>query len=142
DRDARPLRFLVAWSRRRLLLPNGSPNLVGDHLVRRKKREREVVVLAQAGVVEDARRIIATLFPAFDGVVVAFSADRQDPFVPCWRRRESGLSFDLRNRGHHLGHHQRGEECGKPRVHRPPAEYTTLSPQAFRSRRGVESRAW
>jgi hypothetical protein len=48
------------------------------------------------------------------------------------------LSFDLRERGYHLDHRERGDERGKPRVHRLP-EYTTLLAQSFRSRRGVES---
>ena len=87
----RPLRLLVVWRRRRLLLADRPPDLVRDHLVRCKKREREVVVLAQTGVVEHARRIIAALLAAFDGVVIALRANRQDAFVPRRRRRRSRL---------------------------------------------------
>ena len=89
DGDPRPLRLAVRRCGRRLAVPDHAPDFVGDRLVRRVHRQREVVVLTQFGVVEDAGRPGATLLPALDGVPVAVPADWLDAFVP--RRRHRGI---------------------------------------------------
>src|SRR6185436_2024299 len=98
NRDPCLLRLLVIRLRRRLLLADDAPHFVGDALVRRIERDREVAVLAQASVVEDTRRILAALLSAFDGVVVALWTDRQDAFVPGRRRGGPCLCLDRRGR--------------------------------------------
>src|SRR6187399_1639381 len=85
DDDARALGVAITRGGRRLLVADGLPHRVGDLLVRRVERQRELVVRAQFGVVEDARRPRPGLLAARDRVPVALAADRLDPVGPGWR---------------------------------------------------------
>src|SRR5512132_3253418 len=85
DDDARALGLAIARGGRGLLMTDGLPHGVGDLLVWRVERQRELVVRAQFGVVEDARRARPGLLAARDRVPVALAADWLDPVGPGWR---------------------------------------------------------
>src|SRR5262249_30062468 len=137
NRDPCLLRLLVIGLRRRLLLTDDTPHFVRHALVRGVQREREVGVLAQAGVKEDARRVLPALFAAIHRVVVALRTDWQNPFVPGGRRCRTGHRFDGRGSGRGLEEREykrdqrksRIAHCGmQASIYRPADELQRIGP--------------
>src|SRR6185503_6492643 len=90
------LRRLVVRHGRFAFAAGGGPHFEGHLLVRRVHRQRVVVVLAQARVVEHARRLRFTRFAALDRVVIAFAGEGLDALVP--RRLRGGWQGGLDGR--------------------------------------------
>src|SRR6185503_7535113 len=88
DDDARLLCRGIVRRRRRPLAADRAPHLVGHLLVGRVERQDKIVVLAEAGVVEDARRLRGALLAALDRVVVAVAREGLDALAP--RRHADG----------------------------------------------------